>query len=114
YGSAINLLGMGGEGQINPLFPHTVAGREQEEFVVALHDSPKPPSERLTPTLPASLKRSMSGCLLLVKKKPRPQRTWRLAPLPRIGRPPVLTVRKKPFFSSQRTPLANCLNKIRL
>src|SRR5699024_7672279 len=52
-GFDLHLLGMGGEGHINSLFPHTEAGREQEEYVVAVHDSPKPPSERLTLTLPA-------------------------------------------------------------
>ena len=55
-GFDLHLLGMGGEGHINSLFPHTDAVREQEEFVVAVHDSPKPPSERLTLTLPAIAK----------------------------------------------------------
>src|SRR5699024_5059952 len=55
-GFDLHLLGMGGEGHINSLFPHTDAVREQEEFVVAVHDSPKPPSERLTLTLQAIAK----------------------------------------------------------
>ena len=49
----IHLLGMGGEGHINSLFPHTDAVREQHRFVVAVEDSPKPPPVRITLTLPA-------------------------------------------------------------
>ena len=49
----IHLLGMGGEGHINSLFPHTDAVREEHRFVVAVEDSPKPPPVRITLTLPA-------------------------------------------------------------
>ncbi|WP_068271121.1 6-phosphogluconolactonase [Aldersonia kunmingensis] len=49
----IHLLGMGGEGHINSLFPHTDAVREQHALVVAVPDSPKPPPVRITLTLPA-------------------------------------------------------------
>lgn len=49
----IHLLGMGGEGHINSLFPHTDAVREKSHFVVAVNDSPKPPPVRITLTLPA-------------------------------------------------------------
>jgi 6-phosphogluconolactonase len=49
----VHLLGMGGEGHINSLFPHTDAVREQHRFVVAVEDSPKPPPVRITLTLPA-------------------------------------------------------------
>lgn len=52
-GFDIHLLGMGGEGHINSLFPHTAAVREREEMVVAVTDSPKPPAQRATLTLPA-------------------------------------------------------------
>lgn len=52
-GFDLHLLGMGGEGHINTLFPHTAAVRETERLVVAEFDSPKPPSERVTLTLPA-------------------------------------------------------------
>ncbi|MFH0410531.1 6-phosphogluconolactonase [Corynebacterium sp. L4756] len=52
-GFDLHLLGMGGEGHINSLFPHTDAVRETEDKVVAVQDSPKPPAERLTLTLPA-------------------------------------------------------------
>ena len=47
----IHLLGMGGEGHINSLFPHTDAVREQHRFVVAVEDSPKPPPVRITLTV---------------------------------------------------------------
>lgn len=49
----LHLLGMGGEGHINSLFPDTDAVREEHELVVAVTDSPKPPPVRVTLTLPA-------------------------------------------------------------
>ncbi|MDO4687194.1 MAG: 6-phosphogluconolactonase [Corynebacterium sp.] len=52
-GFDLHLLGMGGEGHINSIFPHTDAVREQEAFTLAVTDSPKPPAERATLTLPA-------------------------------------------------------------
>ena len=49
----VHLLGMGGEGHINSLFPHTPAVRETARQVVGVTDSPKPPPKRITLTLPA-------------------------------------------------------------
>jgi 6-phosphogluconolactonase len=49
----VHLLGMGGEGHINSLFPDTSAVRESDRLVVAVTDSPKPPPRRITLTLPA-------------------------------------------------------------
>jgi 6-phosphogluconolactonase len=49
----VHLLGMGGEGHINSLFPHSDAVREKTVSVVAVTDSPKPPPVRVTLTLPA-------------------------------------------------------------
>ncbi len=49
----VHLLGMGGEGHINSLFPHTPAVRETSRLVVGVADSPKPPPRRITLTLPA-------------------------------------------------------------
>ena len=49
----VHLLGMGGEGHINSLFPHTPAVREASRMVVGVSDSPKPPPRRITLTLPA-------------------------------------------------------------
>lgn len=49
----VHLLGMGPEGHINSLFPHTAAVREKNRLVVAVADSPKPPPRRITLTLPA-------------------------------------------------------------
>jgi 6-phosphogluconolactonase len=49
----VHLLGMGGEGHVNSLFPETPAVRETERLVVGVTDSPKPPPRRITLTLPA-------------------------------------------------------------
>lgn len=49
----VHLLGMGGEGHVNSLFPHTPAVMETERMVVGVPNSPKPPPRRITLTLPA-------------------------------------------------------------
>jgi len=49
----VHLLGMGGEGHINSLFPHSPATLETERLVVGVENSPKPPPRRITLTLPA-------------------------------------------------------------
>lgn len=49
----VHLLGMGGEGHVNSLFPDTPAVKETERLVIAVTDSPKPPPRRITLTLPA-------------------------------------------------------------
>lgn len=49
----VHLLGMGGEGHVNSLFPHTPAVRETGRMVLGVDDSPKPPPRRITLTLPA-------------------------------------------------------------
>ncbi|MFT3900143.1 MAG: 6-phosphogluconolactonase [Gordonia sp. (in: high G+C Gram-positive bacteria)] len=49
----VHLLGMGGEGHINSLFPHTPAVAERTRTVVPVLDSPKPPPRRISLTLPA-------------------------------------------------------------
>ena len=49
----VHLLGMGPEGHINSLFPHSAAVRETSRPVVGVENSPKPPPRRITLTLPA-------------------------------------------------------------
>ncbi|GAB4585418.1 6-phosphogluconolactonase [Nocardia sp. IFM 10818] len=60
----LHLLGMGGEGHVNSLFPHTDATREAHELVVAETHSPKPPAVRITLTLPA-IRRSRHVLLIV-------------------------------------------------
>ncbi|KQB85534.1 6-phosphogluconolactonase [Corynebacterium oculi] len=52
-GFDLHLLGMGSEGHINSLFPHSAATAERRRWVVAVPDSPKPPAQRVSLTLPA-------------------------------------------------------------
>jgi 6-phosphogluconolactonase len=49
----VHLLGMGPEGHINSLFPDAAAVREKVRMVVGVADSPKPPPQRITLTIPA-------------------------------------------------------------
>ncbi|HEV7580655.1 MAG TPA: 6-phosphogluconolactonase [Mycobacterium sp.] len=60
----VHLLGMGPEGHINSLFPDTAAVRETTRMVVSVDDSPKPPPQRITLTLPA-IRRSREVWLLV-------------------------------------------------
>lgn len=60
----VHLLGMGPEGHINSLFPDTSAVLETTRTVVAVKDSPKPPPQRITLTLPA-IQRSREVWLLV-------------------------------------------------
>jgi 6-phosphogluconolactonase len=60
----VHLLGVGPEGHINSLFPDTPAVRETTRMVVAVDDSPKPPPQRITLTLPA-IQRSREAWLLV-------------------------------------------------
>ena len=57
------LLGTGPDGHIASLFPHAAAVMESERRVVAIHDSPKPPPERLTVT-PRVLAEARAVCVL--------------------------------------------------
>jgi 6-phosphogluconolactonase len=60
----VHLLGMGPEGHINSLFPDTDAVRETTRMVVSVDDSPKPPPQRITLTIPA-IRRSREVWLLV-------------------------------------------------
>ncbi|MDK8790226.1 6-phosphogluconolactonase [Corynebacterium sp. MSK039] len=52
-GFDVHLLGMGPEGHINSLFPHTPELLEATGEVVAVRDCPKPPPERVSLTISA-------------------------------------------------------------
>ncbi len=60
----VHLLGMGPEGHVNSLFPDTAAVLETTRMVVAVEDSPKPPPQRITLTLPA-IRRSREVWLMV-------------------------------------------------
>jgi 6-phosphogluconolactonase len=60
----VHLLGMGPEGHINSLFPDTAAVCETTRMVVPVEDSPKPPPQRITLTLPA-IRRSREVWLMV-------------------------------------------------
>ncbi|HJE92210.1 MAG TPA: 6-phosphogluconolactonase [Dietzia timorensis] len=45
------LLGMGGEGHVNSVFPHSPQVASDAADVMAVHDCPKPPPERMTYSL---------------------------------------------------------------
>jgi 6-phosphogluconolactonase len=60
----VHLLGVGPEGHINSLFPDSPAVRETTRLVVGVEDSPKPPPQRITLTLPA-IQRSLEVWLLV-------------------------------------------------
>jgi 6-phosphogluconolactonase len=49
----VHLLGVGPEGHINSLFPDSPAVHVTTRLVVDVEDSPKPPPQRITLTLPA-------------------------------------------------------------
>lgn len=52
-GFDIHLLGMGPEGHINSLFPHTPELKNPSDLVVAVRDCPKPPPERVSLSMDA-------------------------------------------------------------
>jgi len=47
------LLGIGEDGHVASLFPGAPALEERKRLVVAVHDAPRPPPERITMTIPA-------------------------------------------------------------
>src|SRR3984893_5059322 len=49
----VHLLGVGPEGHINSVFPDSPAVHEPTRLVIGVDDSPKPPPQRITLTLPA-------------------------------------------------------------
>ena len=100
----VHLLGMGPEGHINSLFPHTEAVREKNRLVVAVEDSPKPPPRRITLTLPA-IQRSRE-VWLIVSGPARPTR-WpprSAAPIPTTCPRPARSDARPPCGSSTRPP----------
>lgn len=52
-GFDLHLMGMGPEGHINSLFPHSAATAAKGHLTVGVTDSPKPPAERISLTFKA-------------------------------------------------------------
>lgn len=59
----ITFLGVGPDGHVASLFPHLPGIREHDKSVLAVHNSPKPPSERLSLSRPAL---NTSRCIWMV------------------------------------------------
>ncbi len=57
------LLGIGADGHVASLFPGSATLTEERALCLGVEDSPKPPPERITLTLPVL--RAARGCLLL-------------------------------------------------
>jgi len=89
----VHLLGMGGEGHVNSLFPHTVATRETHRLVVGVTDSPKPPPQRITLTLPTL--NASHHLMLLVTGADKAQALARVLAGPDRGTPASLLERDK-------------------
>ena len=88
-GFDVHLLGMGGEGHVNSLFPHSAATREESALVMAVTDSPKPPAERATLTFRRLRGRIGCGCWLPARRRLRRRRRWLLVRIGMSGRPPA-------------------------
>jgi 6-phosphogluconolactonase len=63
------LLGVGPDGHVCSLFPGHALLREEERYVAALQDSPKPPPRRLTLTLPVLRAAEMLAVVALGEAK---------------------------------------------
>jgi 6-phosphogluconolactonase len=63
----ITFLGVGPDGHVASLFPHQPGIRERSKSVLAVHNSPKPPSERLSLSRPAL---NSSRCVWMVLAGP--------------------------------------------
>ncbi|CKP34645.1 6-phosphogluconolactonase [Mycobacterium tuberculosis] len=111
----VHLLGMGPEGHINSLFPHSPAVLESTRMVVAVDDSPKPPPRRITLTLPA-IQRSREVWLLVSGPgKPTPWPRPSAAPIRfRYRRPGPSGVRTRSGCWTATPPPSFRVNRVRV
>ena len=106
----VHLLGMGGEGHINSLFPHTPAVRETDRLVVGVSDSPKPPPRRITLTLPA-VQRSREVWLVVSGEAKADAVAAAVGGARPMTCPPrARWAAKRPCGCSMRKPQASCRN----
>jgi 6-phosphogluconolactonase len=68
----IGLFGMGPDGHIAALFPHFPELNEDQDYAVSLNNSPKPPPNRMTMTIPA-IKKLDEAVLFTQGEEKRPQ-----------------------------------------
>ncbi len=104
----VALLGMGEDGHIASLFPGHPA-LESKELVVALNDSPKPPSGRVTLTLPVLARPGVERIIVALGSGKREALQRLLAndqaiPAARLGRVTVVTDQQVTSTKTKETP----------
>ena len=104
----VALLGMGEDGHIASLFPGHPA-LESQELVVALNDSPKPPTGRVTLTLPVLARPGVERIIVALGAGKREALQRLLAndqtiPAARLGRVTVVTDQQVTSTKTKETP----------
>ncbi|CKN67340.1 6-phosphogluconolactonase [Mycobacterium tuberculosis] len=111
----VHLLGMGPEGHINSLFPHSPAVLESTRMVVAVDDSPKPPPRRITLTCRRFSVPARCGCWFPGRVRPTPWPRPSAAPIRfRYRRPGPSGVRTRSGCWTATPPPSFRVNRVRV